>query len=92
MTTRCQCQTCEGRRIEHPPVASGCECRECQPGPGIQPKASKLDAALGPVVKVQQLDYCVICQLIVRVTARRTGSGTGWVCVCENGHTWTSFD
>jgi hypothetical protein len=93
--TPCGCQTCEARRIEHPPLANGCPCPECQPGPGLDPIArreERLDRILGPLTSVQCFDWCPTCQHTVRTTSRKTREARTWQNTCERGHTWRSFD
>lgn len=89
----CGCAVCEARRTEHPPARTGCPCRECQPGPGLDPIArseERLSRVLGPVTTVVTLDWCMICREIVEVSSVR--SGPGWINTCKSAHTWRSFD
>jgi hypothetical protein len=89
LANRCECERCEARRIEHPPKRVGCECPECQPGPGITGSRSALEKNLGVIIKVTQRDYCPVCAGMVTVTACKRGQG--WAMVCELGHTWRKY-
>lgn len=89
----CGCQRCEARRIEHPPLANGCPCPECQPGPGLDPIArseERLERILGPVTKVVTIDWCPSCREVVTVTSTRRGQA--WDNRCSHSHTWQSFN
>jgi hypothetical protein len=90
--TPCGCDRCEARRIEHPPLANGCPCPECQPGPGLNPERDRhdrLERVLGPITKVIIRDWCPTCQEITIVESVR--SGPDWVNTCPDLHTWRSF-
>jgi hypothetical protein len=91
LASRCKCEKCEARRTEHPPLSDGCECPECQPGPGIHiSKASRLDLALGEVIRVTCREWCLVCRDNVIIHAVKMERG--WSNSCESGHTWHSFE
>lgn len=90
LAARCECQKCKARRIEHPPLANGCECPECQPGPGLTHLSSRLDMALGELVRVTTREWCLACRDTVVIHAVKMVHG--WHNTCEHGHTWRSFE
>lgn len=93
--TPCGCERCEARRIEHPPLADGCPCEECQPGPGLSPVSKheqRLERVLGVITKVVTRDWCPTCEEITVVTSKRLGPGAGWLNTCREYHTWRSYD
>ncbi len=69
----------------------GCACPECQPGPGLHiTKTSRLDLALGEIVRVTCREWCLVCRDHVIIHAVKLDRG--WSNTCERGHDWLSFE
>lgn len=81
--TPCACGECG-----HRPLANGtnCRCPQCQPGDGIDFRAS----ALGPVVKIVKKGWCAICQRNCVVVSTRADDGS-WKNCCDELHVWTTY-
>lgn len=77
-----------------PIVSEPCRCPECVAGPGLAVKIredeARLERVLGPITRVVIRDWCPTCEGTVQVTSTR--SGPGWINICENYHSWRSYE
>lgn len=80
----CKCSACRDFPVKD---KTRCPCLECQPGPGLPPRAGLREILGAAGMDVAEPKYCDRCNNIVLVVSIRRGDH--WVHICRpHSHGW----